>query len=424
MDDCSAGVDCVPRRSASGLSRPWSPGIAAVTSGLSAVVIADLVSVAISSRWPNIREQSETRDLRTYSFHAFVLAAVAPALVLSTGTVLVVGARQMVEGANRLRDSALVLSDHVDEYLSGHTRAIEALAATLSLLGDDQKQRERVLTEYVKVQTGFESLRVVSIQGDVTASAPPLPNLTKLSVADRAFFTEAIRTHKSTISDVTLGRLRPVTIVAISAPLFSAPDHANGVTYGVLDLAKFRHFVEQYQGWPDATVIILDHLNRVIYTTEHSPRCARICPTTAGASQRATVGERLRLHAQGCWGGQCGAGRQGRTGEAGRLEGVRGATASEHAPAGRMRADARVDCAGVGRRRDGGAILQRCRPSHSSGSLHHAQCLGGGHAFRSADASCSRRNRGAGGKTSTACRHGWRTQESAETAVTGRGDLN
>ncbi|MEP7307541.1 MAG: response regulator [Acidobacteriota bacterium] len=244
-------------------------------SGISAVVIADLVSVAISSRWPNIRAQSETRDLRTYSFHAFVLAAVAPALVLSTGTVLVVGARQMVEGGNRLRDSALVLSDHVDQYLGGHTRAIESLAATLSLLDDDPKQREQVLSEYVKIQTGFESLRIVSLQGDVTAAAPPLPELAKLSVADRAFFTNAIRTRKSTISDVTLGRLRPVTIVAISAPLIAAPDRVNGVTYGVLDLAKFRQFVEQYQGSPETTVVILDHLNRVIYTSDHSPYALR-----------------------------------------------------------------------------------------------------------------------------------------------------
>ena len=218
-----------------------------VLSGMSAVVIADLVSVAISSRWPMVRERSETRGLRTYSFHAFVLAAVAPALVLSTGTVLVIGARQMVEGGNRLRDSAMVLSDHIDEYLGGQTRAVEALAATLSLVGDDPKRREQVLAEYVKIQTGFESFRIVSLQGDVTASAPPLPDLTRLSVADRAFFTGPIRTHKSTISDVTLGRLRPVTIVAISAPLFSAPDHVSGVTYGVLDLSKFRHFVEQYQ---------------------------------------------------------------------------------------------------------------------------------------------------------------------------------
>jgi len=244
-------------------------------SGVSAVVIADLVSVAISSRWPNIREQSETRDLRTYSFHAFVLAAVAPALVLSTGTVLVVGARQMVEGGNRLHDSALVLSDHVDEYLGGQTRAIEALAATLSLLDDDSKQREQVLSEYLKIQTGFESLRIVSLKGDVTAATPPLPSFAKLSVADRAFFTDAIRTHKSTISDVTLGRLRPVTIVAISAPLISAPDRVTGVTYGVLDLAKFRHFVERYQGSPDTTVVILDHLNRVIYTSDRSPYALR-----------------------------------------------------------------------------------------------------------------------------------------------------
>ncbi len=240
-------------------------------SGMSAVVVAELVSVAISSRWPMVRERSEARGLRTFSFHAFVLAAVAPALVLSTGTVLVIGARQMGEGGARLRDSAMVLSDHIDEYLAGQRRAVESLAATLSVIGDDPKRREQILGEYVRIQTGFEALRIVSIKGDVIASAPPLPNLTRLSIKDRAFFTGPVSTHKSTISDVTLGRLRPVTIVAVSAPLFSAPDQVSGVTYGVLDLSNFRHFVEQYQSSPDATVVILDHLDRVIYTSERSP---------------------------------------------------------------------------------------------------------------------------------------------------------
>jgi hypothetical protein len=244
-------------------------------SGISTVVIAELVCVAISSRWPTARARSETRGLRTYSFHAFALVAVAPALLLSTGTVLVIGARQMVEGSGRLRDSAMVLSDHIDEYLGGQTRAIEALAATLTLVGDDPARHQRMLDEYVKILTGFESFRIVSLDGDVIAAAPPLPTLTRLSVRDRAFFTGPLLTHKPTISDVNLGRLRPVSIVAISAPMFSAPDHVSGVTYGVLDLARFRHFVERYQGSPDANVVILDQLNRVIYTSERSPYTLR-----------------------------------------------------------------------------------------------------------------------------------------------------
>ena len=319
-------------------------------SGMSTVVIADLVSVAISSRWPMVRDRSEARGLRRFSFHAFVLAAVAPALVLSTGTVLVIGARQMVEGGTRLRDSAMVLSDHIDEYLGGQRRAVEALAATLTLIGDDPKQRQQVLAEYVKIETGFEAIRIVSLQGDVTASVPPLPTLTRLSIVDRPFFTGPLRTHKSTISDVTLGRLRPVTIVAVSAPLFSAPDQVSGVTYGVLDLSMFRHFVEQYQSSPDATVVILDHLNRVIYTSERSPYTLRQdLPRTSWCAPAQAVGQRLRLHAKGLRRGQCDAGRGHRSGGAGRLEGIRDAAASQHAPAGPgvLRPDARIDRAGA-----------------------------------------------------------------------------
>jgi len=238
-------------------------------SGLSAVVVADLVTVALSSRWPKIRPRPEAQALRTFSFHAFVLSAVAPALLLSTGTVLVLGIRQMAEGGARLRDSASVLSDHIDEYLAGQTRAVEALAATVNLVGDDPTQRDLVLTDYLKIYDGFESFRIATRQGDVTASAPRLPDGVKLSVADRGFFAGGAR--KVTISDVNLGRLRPVAIVAIAAPLFSAPGVVSGVAFGVLDLSRFRHFIEQYLKSPDVTAIVLDRRNRVVYASARSP---------------------------------------------------------------------------------------------------------------------------------------------------------
>ena len=105
-------------------------------SGMAAVVLADFISETIAARWMTAsRRTIHHQQLRKYSFHAFVLVALVPAMLLSTGTVLVVGQRQEAEGGARLRDTAAVLSEHIDAYLRTHTLAIEALAATVARSG-------------------------------------------------------------------------------------------------------------------------------------------------------------------------------------------------------------------------------------------------------------------------------------------------
>jgi len=100
--------------------------------GMSAVVLADFFSETIAARWLVASQRTiHHQRLRKYSFHAFVLVALLPAVLLSTGAVLITGQRQVTEGGMRLRDSAQILSGHIEAYLSLHARAMEAMAATL-----------------------------------------------------------------------------------------------------------------------------------------------------------------------------------------------------------------------------------------------------------------------------------------------------
>ena len=150
-----------------------------VLSGISAVVIADLHHVS-QSRHAGRPSESSPRPagFGRYSFHAFVLAAVAPALVLSTGTVLV--DRRPANGRRRQpapRQRAWCSAITSTSIWADRRARSRRWPRRSNLVGDDPQQREHVLAEYVKIQTGFESLRIVSLQGDVTASAPPLPDL-------------------------------------------------------------------------------------------------------------------------------------------------------------------------------------------------------------------------------------------------------
>jgi signal transduction histidine kinase/ActR/RegA family two-component response regulator len=236
-------------------------------SGMSAVVLADFISEGIAARSRVTAQPSNDRhELRKYSFHAFVLVALVPAMLLSTGSVLIIGAKQETEGRARLGDTARVLGDHIEEYLGTHARAIESLAASVSRVKGSQAERIALLEQYRSIYSGFTMLRLAAADGAVHTFVPPaLAGAAPLLVSDRQFFIDALAAGRVVISDVIIGRVQAVPFVFIAAP-----SATGGVAYGGLDLSKFSQFVEQYQAIPDSTVVILDQHNRAIYASERS----------------------------------------------------------------------------------------------------------------------------------------------------------
>jgi signal transduction histidine kinase/FixJ family two-component response regulator len=241
-------------------------------SGMVTVVLADFISETIAARWMTAsRLTIRHRQLRQYSFHAFVLVALVPAMLLSTGTVLVVGQRQEAEGGARLRDTAGVVSEHIDAYLRTHTLAIEALAATVARVADNPVERTLLLERYAAVYSGFTAFRLADPHGDVHTFVPPLPNKSdRLWVGDNKNFLTAIRTRKVSISDVITGRVTAVPMVFVAAPWIAPDGTVGGMVFGSLDLSKFSQIVEQHQAIPDATVVVLDQHNRAIYASDRS----------------------------------------------------------------------------------------------------------------------------------------------------------
>jgi signal transduction histidine kinase/ActR/RegA family two-component response regulator/HPt (histidine-containing phosphotransfer) domain-containing protein len=251
---------------------PVPLGLQRMLNGMSAVILADGVSELILARWATAYQRpNQSRRLGARSFHAFVLAALVPVILLRTGAVLIIGTTQETEGGERLRDTARGLGDQIDEYLSTYTHAIAALAATVGPIADDADKRTRLLDQYAAIYGGFTAFRLADPRGDVHTLVPPLPNKgDHLSIGDQAQFAETLHTRQVTISDVILGKITGLPMVLIDAAWLSPDGGVGGVAYASLDLSKVRQFVDRYQTLPQTTVIILDRRDRVIYASDRS----------------------------------------------------------------------------------------------------------------------------------------------------------
>jgi signal transduction histidine kinase/DNA-binding response OmpR family regulator len=234
--------------------------------GLVAVVAADLISTSESARRLAVYERrAARRHLRQFAFHAFVLVATLPLLLLAAVGNQVTAAKQEADGSARLREAVTSLSEHVGDYVSNHTHAVESLAASVGQRKLASTDRQQLLTDYSKVYPGFITLFVADRAGIVREIFPTRSG--SPPVSDREYFIQAVLTKKTAVSDVILGRLSHVPIVTIAVPLLDAAGTVSGVAGGSLDLSKFEHFVQDFRTLPDARITVVDQHDRVIYTS-------------------------------------------------------------------------------------------------------------------------------------------------------------
>src|SRR5690349_4689480 len=92
-----------------------------VLSGLVAVVIADLIATGASAQRLVAQDQPRAqRRLRSYAFHAFVLVATLPVLLLSAVDGQMTAVKQEDDGTARLREAVAALDAHIREYVADH----------------------------------------------------------------------------------------------------------------------------------------------------------------------------------------------------------------------------------------------------------------------------------------------------------------
>ena len=245
----------------------WPIALQVVLNALVALVVAELLAVVIAP-WTDVttKWRPEHLHLRTYAFHAFVLVAMLPVLLLAAVDGQAIATRQEADGAARLHEAVTALGEHIDEYVSSHARAVQSLAAALSSPKLDANERQRLVTENRQFYPGFVTLFRADRSGIVheiaTSGEPNSP-----PISDRQYFIDAVRTRRLAISDVILGRLSHVPIVTLAMPIFDDSAAVAGVVGGSLDLSRFERFVEDFNTLPEARVTIVDQHDRVIYST-------------------------------------------------------------------------------------------------------------------------------------------------------------
>ena len=239
--------------------------IQVVLSGLVAVVIADLIATGASAQ--RLVAQDEPRGprrLRTYAFHAFVLVATLPVLLLAAVDGQITSAKQEQDGRARLQEAVTTLSGHIRAYVTDHEHAVQALALNLGDPALSPGDRQRVIDRYHDIYPGFITIFVADRTGVVRQIYPPRAD--SPTISDREYFGQAMATRRMAVSDVIVGRLSHVPIVTIAVPVLAGGE-AIGVAGGSLNLAQFAPFVSEFRTLTDARISILDQLDRVIYAS-------------------------------------------------------------------------------------------------------------------------------------------------------------
>jgi len=235
-----------------------------VVSGLVGVVVGDLIATFAANRLVTV-DQRPARRLRGDAFHAFVLAATVPVLLLASVDGQITSRKQEEDGGARLHEAVAALNQHIGAYVLDHEHAVQGIAAALTTLPAESSRRQKLLDQYHNVYPGFITLFVADKLG-VVRDIFPSRDSESPPISDREYFINAVQTRRLAVSDVILGRLSYVPIVTIAVPFFDAAGAVAGVAGGSLDLSKFEQFVEDFRSLPDALITVLDQHDRVIYT--------------------------------------------------------------------------------------------------------------------------------------------------------------
>ncbi len=237
--------------------------------GMVAVVMADVVAAGATHRLGGGHHPVDRQRLRVYAFRAFGLVATLPVLLLAAVDGQLTGAKQEADGGARLHEAVTALNEHIGAYVNDHEQAVRSLAAALTPLEADSTDRQALLAQYHEIYPGFITLFIADRAGVVREAYPPRDSESP-AVGDRQHIIDAMRLRRLAVSDVILGRLSYVPIVAIAVPLIDASGGLTGVAGGSLDLSKFERFVENLRTLPDARITIVDQHDRVIYTSSQN----------------------------------------------------------------------------------------------------------------------------------------------------------
>ncbi|HYL34518.1 MAG TPA: ATP-binding protein [Bryobacteraceae bacterium] len=274
----------------------WVMVIKHPVNGLLNVMLAEvLVSVPWVQKHARAAQAPGRQPLRVYLTHGFLLVATVPLLVLNIVNGEVYAKRQQTEATQRLQEAAAAIRQNLEEYVTRHQLALLLLSHSITGTGRfDTKTLNRWMEESHAIYPGFLSLTLADDQGVPIGVSPsrsadghdilsPRQSSYPASATmrDREYFVRTMATRESVISEVFWGRAALQPTVSVTAPVFTAGGQLFGILSGSLRLSRFAEFAQNYRNLKDATILILDQHNRVIYSNNAAyPTLASLADST------------------------------------------------------------------------------------------------------------------------------------------------
>jgi hypothetical protein len=184
--------------------------------------------------------------------------------------------KQETEGGLRLLATATSTRDRIKEYLDLHVHAVQTLASTLSTLGPEYAGHIPLLSSYRRQYASFDIITTVDNAGKLIVTTEPLPANAPLrvrGVADRQYFLDAMRTGRTAISDVVIGRGASAHPTVVMATPYAEPGgNIEGLACGILSLPALQSMIDTYQSMTDASITVVDGRSQVVYANAATGR--------------------------------------------------------------------------------------------------------------------------------------------------------
>ena len=161
--------------------------------------------------------------------------------------------------------------------IAGQQQAIvagaEQLGAALSLLPAIQSRNpataNRLFFELLKKNPQYANIAICDKSGFVWASAIPLEG--NVSVADRRFVREAIRTGVFSSGEYSVGRIAKKAVMNFGYPVKNTANEVVAIIGIVLDLDYSQHIFERLNLPPTSSFSVLDHQGTILIRNLSDP---------------------------------------------------------------------------------------------------------------------------------------------------------
>jgi len=217
------------------------------------------------------------QPVQSLRFRAQIRNALIVAVTLPlVGLAIINGNRiawmQEEQSGIRLQETSMAVSQRVEAFVQGYQTAVLTLARSLEQSQSyDAATIRRWIEQWQKTTPAFNLVSVAQFSGEIVITRKVSEGKSDedfpayKSVADRPYFQETIKSQKPVISEVFLGRITKMPVIALTSPIWR-DGQLWGVVTASLNLAHFQQLAANVEPITGAELLILDQSQRVIYS--------------------------------------------------------------------------------------------------------------------------------------------------------------